>query len=451
MDSHKIPPHNIEAEQSVLGGILIENSAIVQVLDIISASDFYKGGHKKLFECMLELSLGKEPIDIIPLTNLLKKKDILDEVGGISYIGHLVDSVPTTSNITNYAKIVKEKSVARQLIALAAGIQEKAYSGDEVEEILGHAQKDVMALSVKEQRNKLCSLKEAAHIVFKNLEQTYENPTHCAGLPMGLTQVDHMVHGLKPGDLVLVAGRPSMGKSSLGMQIADHVASLGRIVLVSSMEMTKEELALRQLSAKAKVNSIQIKKGSLSEDCWPRLTRAMGEIAEQKVVINDSGRQSELDIYNSALKVKAEHGGLDLIVIDYIGLCRASAHFKNRNEEVGYVSRSLKAMAKDLGVPVIALSQLNRGLEARTDKRPMLSDLRESGDLEQDADVVMFIYRDEVYNASPDNPNKGKAEIIIAKQRGGPVGTVDVAWEGKYTTFSDLPSVYEQPNRYGRD
>lgn len=451
LDTHKLPPQSNEAEQSVLGGILIENEAILKVLDMISAKDFYKEGHKKIFDCMVELSLGREPIDLITLTDLLKKKGVLDEVGGVPYIAYLVDSVPTAANISHYAKIVKEKAVARQLIILAADIQGKAYDHDEIEEILGYAQKEVMALSVREQRSQLHNLRDVMCTVFNNTERMAENPSHVAGLPTGLTQVDRMAHGLKPGELVIIAGRPGMGKTAWGMQIVDNVASDGKVVLVCSLEMTKEELATRQLASKAKVDSVRIKTGHLSEVCWPKLSRAAGEFSEQTVIINDSGRQSEIDIYNSAMKVKAEHGRLDLILVDYIGLCQASIKTENRHTALGHISRSLKAIAKDLGAPVIALSQLNRGLESRSDKRPMMSDLRESGNIEEDADVIMFIYRDEVYNTASDNPNKGMAEIIIAKQRGGPVGTVEVAWEGKYTTFSDLPSVYEQSNRYGRD
>lgn len=452
MDTHKLPPQNNEAEQSVLGGVLIENESILKVLDTISAKDFYREGHKKIFDCMVELSLGKEPIDLITLTDLLKKKGILDEVGGISYIAFLVDSVPSAANISHYARIVKENSVARQLITLAADIQTKAYDGgNRIDEILGSAQKEVMALSVKEHRQSLSHIRDAVSQSFRMIEKAYESPSHVAGLPTGLTQVDRMTGGLQPGDLIIIGARPSMGKTALCLNIADHIAGTkGETVLVCELEMSKEQLALRQLAAKARVEGSKLRMGHISEDWWGRLTSAAGIVAGQNIIINDSARQSELDVYNSAMKVKAEYGSLGLIMVDYIGLMQSSIRHENRTKELGYISRTLKGIAKELNVPVVALSQLNRSLESRSDKRPLLSDLRESGDLEQDADVVMFIYRDEVYNGSPDNPNKGKAEIIIAKQRNGPVGTVDVAFEGKSTRFSDMPSEYES-NRYGRD
>ena len=442
LSSHKLPPQNLEAEQSILGGILIDNDAIDTVIEILTTQDFYKESHKKIFDCMAGLSERSQPIDIITLTEELKKKNILDEVGGISYIGYLTDSVPTAANIRVYAKIVKEKAILRKLISTATEIATKCYETEgDAGELLDQAEKVIFEISENKIRPSFFTMREIVKDSFKTIESLYERKELVTGVPTGFKDLDKLTAGLQPSDLIVVAGRPSMGKTAFCLNIAQYAAIDGKIpVAVFSLEMAKEQLAIRMLCSEARVNASNLRGGYLSESDWPKLTTAAGHLSDALIFIDDTAAISLLEMRAKARRLKASQG-LGMIIVDYLQLMRGRGGMeRNREQEISEISRGLKALAKELGVPVVALSQLNRAVENRTDKRPQLADLRESGAIEQDADVIMFIYRDEVYNKSDDNPNKGKAEIIIGKQRNGPIGTVPLAFINKYTRFEDLAS-----------
>lgn len=442
LSSHKLPPQNLEAEQSILGGILIDNDAIDTVIEILTTQDFYKESHKKIFDCMAGLSERSQPIDIITLTEELKKKNTLDEVGGISYIGYLTDSVPTAANIRVYAKIVKEKAILRKLISTATEIATKCYDSEgDAGELLDQAEKVIFEISENKIRPSFFTMREIVKDSFKTIESLYERKELITGVPTGFKDLDKLTSGLQPSDLIVVAGRPSMGKTAFCLNIAQYAAIESKIpVAVFSLEMAKEQLAIRMLCSEARVNASNLRGGYLSESDWPKLTMAAGHLSDALIFIDDTAAISILEMRAKARRLKASQG-LGMIIVDYLQLMRGRGGMeRNREQEISEISRGLKALAKELGVPVVALSQLNRAVENRTDKRPQLADLRESGAIEQDADVIMFIYRDEVYNKSDDNPNKGKAEIIIGKQRNGPIGTVPLAFINKYTRFEDLAS-----------
>ena len=435
---HKVPPQNIEAEQSILGGILLDNQALNSVLEILEAKDFYNEAHRRIFLAIIDLSDRSEPTDLITLTNILKKKKQLDAVGGMAYLASLVDNVPSAANISHYAKIVKERAILRQLIGTATGILKNSYdTGTDVDQILDEAEHAIFEISENKIRPAFIPLKNIIKDSFKTIERLYEKKDLITGVPTGFEKIDDLTSGLQKSDLIIIAGRPSMGKTALALNIARHAASIGYPVAVFSLEMAKEQLAMRMLASEAKVDSQRLRRGLLGETDWPKLTTAAGRLSEAPIFIDDTPAIMVLEMKAKARRLKAE-SGLELIILDYLQLMRAGGHRDSREQEISEISRSLKALAKELSVPVIALSQLNRKVEDRTNRRPQMADLRESGAIEQDADLIAFIYRDEVYNKSEDNPEKGMAEIIIGKQRNGPVGTVRLAFLEKYTSFENL-------------
>jgi replicative DNA helicase len=442
--AQRLPPQNLEAEVSVLGGVLLDNEALNRVLEIMKEGDFYRESHRKIFSAILDLYERSEPVDLITLAEALKKREALEAVGGIEYLNSLVNSVATAANISYYAKIVKEKAILRKLINRATDIVSQVYgvSGD-VDDFLDQAERSIFEISEDRVRPSFFSLKDIIKSSFKTIERLYEKRQLITGVPTGFTKLDELTSGLQPSDLIIVAGRPSMGKTALALDIAAHAAVEGAIPsAIFSLEMAKEQLALRMLCSEAKVDAHRLRGGFLSESDWPKLTRAAGSLSEAPIFIDDTPGLSALEMRAKSRRLKAEHN-LGLVVVDYLQLMRGRVDSDTREQEISDISRSLKALAKELHVPVIALSQLNRRVEERGDKRPQLSDLRESGAIEQDADVIIFLYRDEVYNKSEDNPNKGKAEIIIGKQRNGPTDKFELAFLDKFTCFENLTYLRE--------
>ena len=436
---YKVPPQNLEAEQSVLGGILLDNAAMNAVIEVLEAKDFYSEAHRRIFQAALELSDRSEPCDLITLSNILKEKKQLDTVGGAAYLATLVDSVPSAANVTYYARIIKEKSVLRRLIGTATDILNRSYhAGQEVDRILDEAEHAIFEISENKIRPSFYPLKEILKDSFKTIERLYEKKELVTGVPTGFDKLDELTSGLQNSDLIIVAGRPSMGKTALALNIAQHAAvEEGIPVAVFSLEMSKEQLAMRMLSSEARVDSQRIRKGFLGEADWPKLTTAAGRLSDAPIFIDDTPAISVLEMKAKARRLKAEKG-LGLVILDYLQLMKGGGFSDTREQEISDISRSLKALSKELTVPVMALSQLNRKVEDRTNKRPQMADLRESGAIEQDADVILFLYRDEVYNRSDDNPDKGVAEVIIGKQRNGPVGTVKLTFQEKYTRFDKM-------------
>jgi replicative DNA helicase len=442
--AQRLPPQNLEAEVSVLGGVLLDNEALNRVLEVMKEGDFYRESHRKIFSAILDLYEKSEPVDLITLTEALKKRDALEAVGGVEYLNSLVNSVPTAANISYYAKIVKEKAILRKLINRSTDIISQVYgvSGD-VDDFLDQAERSIFEISEDRVRPSFYSLKDIIKSSFKTIERLYEKHQLITGVPTGFTKLDELTSGLQPSDLIIIAGRPSMGKTALALDIAAHAAVEGGTPsAIFSLEMAKEQLALRMLCSEAKVDAHRLRGGFLSESDWPKLTRAAGSLSEAPIFIDDTPGLSALEMRAKSRRLKAEHN-LGLVVVDYLQLMRGRAHSDTREQEISDISRSLKALAKELTVPVIALSQLNRRVEERGDKRPQLSDLRESGAIEQDADVIIFLYRDEVYNKSEDNPNKGKAEIIIGKQRNGPTDKFELTFLDKFTCFENLTYLQE--------
>ncbi len=442
----KVPPHNIEAEQSILSAILIENNTLPEVLEILSDQDFYREAHRKIFKAMVELFEKNEPADLVTLTNLLKERGQLGALGGASYLAELVDAVPMAVNAAHYAKIVQEKASLRRLIEQAASITTRCFEdkGD-VEEILDFAERSIFDISENKIKPSFYTLGEILTDTYKAVEEAYENKVLVTGIPTGFQGLDEKTSGFQPGDLIVIAGRPSMGKTALALNIARNASlETGEPAAVFSLEMSKEQLSLRMLSAEARIDSSRMRGGFLSESDLARINRAAGALYDIPIYIDDSPAISALEIRAKARRMKMDRG-LELVVIDYLQLMRGRASAERRELEISEISRSLKALAKELNIPVVALSQLNRKVEDRTNKRPVLSDLRESGAIEQDADVILFIYRDEVYHKEEDNPNKGIAELILAKQRNGPIGSVKLAFLDTYTRFEDLAPRDESP------
>ena len=435
----KRPPQNIEAEQTVLGGILLENESLNYVLEVLNAEDFYHKSHRKVLASMIELYEKNEPIDIVTLTDTLRSNNQLDEIGGISYLTSLADSVPTAANIAYHIKIVKEKSTLRILINSASEIVSMSYADmGNVDDILDQAEKTIFEISESKIKPSFYPIKELVKKSFSTIETLYNRKEHITGVPTGFEGIDKLTSGLQPSDLVIIAGRPSMGKTSFALNIAQHAAVEAKLTAgIFSLEMSKEQLSLRMLCSKAKIDAQNLRSGFISEHDWSKLAKAVQSVSEASIFIDDTPALSILEMRAKSRRLKSEHG-LDLIIIDYLQLMRGGGNVERREQEISEISRSLKALAKELNLPVVALSQLNRKVEDRHDKRPQLADLRESGAIEQDADVIAFIYRDEVYNKSDDNPNKGTAEIIIGKQRNGPVGMVKLAFIDKFASFENL-------------
>jgi replicative DNA helicase len=450
--SRKLPPQHIEAEQSVLGGILIENYAINKVMEILKPDDFYRESHRKIYEALIVLSERDEPADSITLTNELKNSGHLDSVGGVSYVASLIDLVPTAANIEYYAKIVKEKAILRKLIQTSTEIITQSYEdrGD-VEGFLDEAERAIFDISENRVRPSFYPIKDVVKGSFKILERLYEKKELVTGVPSGFKDLDRMTAGFQPSDLIIVAGRPSMGKTAFCLNVAQYAAiEKKNPVAIFSLEMSKEQLVIRMLCSEAHVEGTKLRSGFLSESDWPRLTIAAGNLSDAPIYIDDTAALSVLELRAKARRLKTERGGLGMLIVDYLQLMKGRARVESRQQEISEISRSLKALAKELNIPVIAVSQLSRKTEERTGNRPQLSDLRESGAIEQDADLILFIYRDEVYNRSEENPNRGKAEIIIGKQRNGPIGKIELAFLDKFTTFKELyrgevENTYESP------
>jgi replicative DNA helicase len=435
--SFKLPPQNIEAEQSILGGVLIENDALNTVIEFLEDGDFYREAHQKIFNSMIALSEKNEPLDLITLTNELKKRKELEEIGGASYLASLVESVPTAANIAYYAKIVKEKSILRKLISTATDIVTQSYQErKDLEDFLDEAEQAIFRISENQVRPAFYPIKEIVKESFKVIERLYEKKELITGVASGFKDLDRKTAGFQNADLIIVAGRPSMGKTALCLNIAQQAAINAKVsTAIFSLEMSKEQLAIRMLCSEARVDSARLRSGFLSESDWPKLTMAAGALSDAPIFIDDSAAISVLELRAKARRLKADRG-LGLVIVDYLQLMRGRSGVERREQEISEISRSLKALAKELNIPVIAISQLSRKAEDRPGRRPQLSDLRESGAIEQDADVIIFIYRDEVYN--PDSDHKGTAEVIIGKQRNGPTGKVDLSFVSEFTTFKDL-------------
>ncbi len=437
---HKVPPQNLEAEQSVIGGILLDNQALNSVLEILDADAFYSEAHRKIFAAIVELYDKNEPSDLITLSNILKSKNQLDQTGGVSYLSSLADNVPSAANISHYSKIVKEKAILRRLIGTATEILNKSYnSAADIDTVLDEAEHAIFEISENKIRPAFSPFKDIIKESVKTIEKLYERKELVTGVPTGYEKIDDITSGLQKSDLIIIAGRPSMGKTALALNIAQYAAlEANTPVAIFSLEMSKEQLALRMLSAEARVDSQRIRRGFLGEADWPRLIAAAGRLSEAQIFIDDSSAISALEMKAKARRLKSEVD-LGLIILDYLQLMRSGSYREtSREQEISEISRSLKALAKELSVPVIALSQLNRKLEDRTNKRPQMADLRDSGAIEQDADLIAFIYRDEVYDKSEENPEKGMAEIIIGKQRNGPTGMVKLAFQDKFARFENL-------------
>jgi replicative DNA helicase len=435
----KLPPQNIEAEQSILGAILIDNNALPKTLEILDPEDFYKLSNRKIFNAMTELFDKNEPIDLITLTDYLRKKDDLEAIGGISYLSSLVDMIPTAANVKYHSHIVREKALLRGLLRSANEIAGKVYEDNlDAEDLVDYAEKSIFDISDKRVKASFVSLKEVIKSSFEMIEHLYDKKETVTGVPSGFKDLDDLTTGFQKGDLIVVGGRPSMGKTAFTLNVAQHVGlDMREPVAIFSLEMSKEQLALRMLCSEAMVNSNSIRKGFIKKEDWHKLTSAASNLTGAPIFIDDSSAITVLELRAKARRLKMEHG-LSLVVVDYLQLMKGKGSFERREQEISDISRSLKGLAKELHVPVIAVSQLNRSVESRRPPKPMLADLRESGAIEQDADVILFLYRDEVYNK--DNPaNKGKAEVDIAKQRNGPAGvTVHLAYISHCTRFMNM-------------
>ena len=441
-DMTRIPPHSVESEQSILGSILLDKDAIITVTETIKPDDFYKEAHKIIYECMITLSNKGEPIDLITLTEELRKQGHLNDIGGISYITSLSTIVPTTSNVKYYADIVKEKSVLRKLIKASNEIINLGYSGaTKIEDVLEQAEKSIFDISQEKTSDDFKSINLVLMDAYDMIEKLYTNKSDVTGITTGFKDLNKKINGLQRTDLILIAARPAMGKTAFSLNLVQNAALKGDAsVAVFSLEMSKEQLVQRMLSSQSSVELKKIKTGTLNDNDWPRIIDAMAVLSDAKIHIDDTPGIKISELRSKCRKLKIEKG-LDLVLIDYLQLMEGEGNNESRQQEISKISRSLKILAKELNCPVVALSQLSRAPEQRADHRPMLSDLRESGSIEQDADLVMFLYRDEYYNKETEDKNVG--ECIIAKQRNGPVGTVKLAWLGQYSKFADYEAIHK--------
>jgi replicative DNA helicase len=445
--SAKVPPHSLEAEAAVLGGILIDNAALDRVAELLSPEDLYREAHRKILRCAIELSQRSEPIDLLTLAEALKTRGEIAEVGGAAYLSELADRAMSTANIHYYARIVREKAILRGLIATASEIVARGYEArEDVNRFVDESEQAIYQIAERKMRTSFTRVGEMITETFRQIEQLYERKEMVTGLPTGFLEFDRMTAGLQPSDLIIVAGRPSMGKTSFCLNIAEHVAiekSVG--VAVFSLEMSKEQLVLRMLCSQARVDLGKVRTGYLAQKDFPRLAEAAGRIHDAPIYVDDTPALSALELRAKARRLKRiKEANLGLIIVDYLQLMRGSSfRDESREQEISQISASLKALAKELKLPVIALSQLNRQVESRNPPKPRMADLRESGAIEQDADVIAFIYRDEVYN--PQSRDQGVAEILIAKQRNGPVGDVRLAFRSEYTRFENLEELAELP------
>jgi len=440
----KLPPQNIEAEMAVLGCMLIEEDAIGLAVENLSAEDFYKDAHKKIFSSIVQLYDQRKAVDLITLIEKLRNEGVLDEVGGASYLTALTNTVPTAANVSHYSRIVKEKNVLRLLIHHATQIVTEAYdTEDTVGDVLDRAEKMIFEIADRRVGQAgFIPIKEIIKDSIETIDRLYQNKAHVTGVATGYTDFDIKTAGLQPSDLIIVAGRPSMGKSAFVINILEYASIIEKIpTAFFSLEMSKEQLVQRLLCSHARVDAHKVRTGYLSASDWPSLTTAAGKLSEAPIFIDDTPGISVLELRAKARRLKAHHN-IGLIALDYLQLMRGTAGVESRQQEISEISRSLKALARELNVPVIAISQLSRAVESRTDHRPQLSDLRESGAIEQDADVVVLLIREEYYN--PSEQNRGIAEAIIAKQRNGPVGTVKLAFIKEYTRFENLAGAEAQ-------
>ena len=433
----RVLPHSIEAEQSVIGSMVMDAEAIVLASEIISGDDFYNKQYGVVFDTMVELHNGGKPVDIVTLQNSLKEKNVPAEVSSLEFIRDLVTAVPTSANIKSYATIVAEKSTLRKLIRLMDEIENSCYAEKEpLEDILEDTEKRVFNLVQKRNTGEFVPIRQVVMNAMEKIEKAAKNKGSVTGIPTGFLDLDSRTAGLQPSDLILIAARPSMGKTAFVLNIAQHVAfKQNMTVAIFSLEMSKEQLVNRMFSLESKVDAQDLRTGQLSEADWEKLIESAGNIAQSNLIIDDTPGISIAEMRSKCRKYKMDHD-LKLIIIDYLQLMSGSGKSDSRQQEISDISRSLKALARELSVPVIALSQLSRAVEQRPDHRPMLSDLRESGAIEQDADVVMFIYRDDYYNHETEKKNV--AEIIVAKQRNGPIGTVELVWLPNYTQFANM-------------
>jgi replicative DNA helicase len=459
LEAIRLPPHSVEAEQSVLGGILLDTSAWDKVCDSLGEDDFYRTDHRLIWRHIGRLNGQFKPVDVITLAESLESSAELEKVGGLVYLGSLAQNVPSAANILRYAEIVRERAIMRKLVTVGSEIATSAYnpSGRDAKQLLDEAESRVMAISEEGERGSqgFMTMPPLLTQVVERIESLMgRDANEVTGLATGFTDLDKMTSGLQPGDLVIVAGRPSMGKTAFSINIAENAAlDSNKAVAIFSMEMGGAQLAMRMLGSVGRLNQQNLRTGRLEDEEWSRITHALGQLNDAKIFIDETAGLNSLELRSRARRLDRENrkpnaqgvvgGGLGLIVIDYIQLMSSPAgrNSENRATEISEISRSLKSLAKELKVPVIALSQLNRSLEQRPNKRPIMSDLRESGAIEQDADLILFIYRDEVYN--PDTQDKGKAEIIVGKQRNGPIGSVELAFRGEFTRFENYtPTQY---------
>jgi len=450
-DRQKVPPHSVQAEQSLLGGLLLDNRAWDQIADLVTEGDFYRREHREIFNAIQHLIEKGDPCDVITLSEWLDSQVGLDDIGGLTYLGTLAKDTPSAANIRAYATIVRSNSVMRQLADVGTEIANSAYftEGRDTAALLDNAEQLVFRIADQgdSRGSGFTNIKDLLTKAVDRIDTLFHLDNPLTGVPTGFTDIDDMTAGLQPSDLIIIAGRPSMGKTSFAMNIAEHAAIKdGKPVAVFSMEMPGEQLAMRLMSSLGRIDQTKVRTGKLEDDDWPRLTSAVSILSEAPLFIDDTPAMSPTELRARARRLKREHD-LGLIVIDYLQLMQVPGHKENRTGEISEISRSLKALAKELHVPVIALSQLNRSLEQRPNKRPVMSDLRESGAIEQDADVIMFIYRDEVYDE--DSPEKGTAEIIIGKQRNGPIGMRRLTFLGKHTRFENFTPMNSYSNDSG--
>ncbi|TKD67673.1 replicative DNA helicase [Pseudalkalibacillus hwajinpoensis] len=439
----RTPPQNIEAEQAVIGAVFLEIDALTTATEVLQPDDFYRAAHQKIFSVMIELSEKGEPVDLVTVTSELQDRKLLEEIGGVSYLSDLANSVPTAANVEYYSKIVEEKSILRRLIRAATDIASDGYAKEnEIENLLSEAEKSIMEVSQRKNTGAFISIKDVLVTAYDNIELLQNSTEDITGIPTGFSELDRMTAGFQRNDLIIVAARPSVGKTAFALNIAQNVATkTDENVAIFSLEMGAEQLVMRMLCAEGNIDAQRLRTGGLTGDDWQKLTMAMGSLSNAGIYIDDTPGIRVGDIRAKCRRLKQEKG-LGMILIDYMQLIRGNGSGENRQQEVSEISRSLKGIARELEVPLISLSQLSRGVESRQDKRPMMSDIRESGSIEQDADIVAFLYRDDYYDK--ESENKNIIEIIIAKQRNGPVGTVELAFVKEYNKFVNLERRHDE-------
>jgi replicative DNA helicase len=448
----RVPPHSVEAEQSLLGALLLDNQAFDRVADLVAGEDFYRDDHRRVWRHIAKLIEAGRPADVVTVAESIEASEDKDKAGGPAYLAALAQNTPSALNIRRYAELVRERAVQRRLAHVATEIAETALSpaGKDVNQLLDEAESKIFQIAESGARKDqgLLGIAPILARVYERIDHLYhqDNPSDVTGVPTGFTEIDQKTAGLQPGDLIIVAGRPSMGKTAFALNIAEHVAlhpSVRLPVAIFSMEMSASQLAMRMLSSIAKVDQHKLRTGRLNDEEWSHLTDAMGKLHEASIHVDETAALNALEVRARARRLKREYSKLGLVIVDYLQLMSASGQGENRATEISEISRSLKALSKELEVPVIALSQLSRAVEQRNDRRPMMSDLRESGAIEQDADLILFIYRDEVYSPEKEEA-KGRAEVIIGKQRNGPIGRVDLTFLGRFTRFAN----FQDPNAF---